>query len=355
MKTLAKIDVGEGREAAIFERDDGTTYWSPGFDMWLMTEPQPSFAAVPAGTLVAGEIPPGGVSVEVRGGEPSTETVVAGGRFLALLPGDRGHGQVFVLFRDENGELVAPERGKELKREALEADVACPACGGRGWDRVDWRVPPDEGGGRKRAVVCRACGHAPLGVGIVERRRADEPAYEEDPSPLSDEPTAAEIVRVAPFPVYVASAGRPALSQTSWSAGEVLAVVLATGVAGASVEVTSAGRRVPPEDAARGQLSSFLRQDLPIPQDLDPDVRQLKRAEMVRRLTSGVTDAPVETIALELEGEAVEVSLVEHGGAWAASTGTVTVKGRNVAPAEVALRRLRPGDELATYGDPGCS
>lgn len=355
MKTLAKIDVGEGREATIFERDDGTTYWSPGFDMWLTTEPQPSFAAVPAGTLVAGEIPPAGVSVEVRGGEASTETVVAGGRFLALLPGDRGHGQVFVLFRDENGELVAPERGKELKREALEADVACPACGGRGWDRVDWRAAPDEGGGRKRAVVCRACGHAPLGVGIVERRRADEPAYEEDPSPLSDEPTAAELVKVAPFPVYVTSAGRPALSQTSWSPGEVLSVVLATRLEGASVEVTSVGRRVAPEDAARGQLSRFLRQDLPMPQDLDPDVRQLKRAEMGRRLASGLADAPVESITLQLDGEAVEATLVEYEGAWAASTGTVTVKGRNVGPAEVPLRRLRPDDELATYGDPGCS
>jgi hypothetical protein len=300
-------------------------------------------------------MPPGGVSVEVRGGEPPTETVVAGGRFLALLPSKHRHGQVFVLFRDQSGELVAPERGKELKREALDADVACPACDGRSWDRVDWRGPADEGGGRRRAVVCRTCGHAPIGVGIVERRRADEPSYEEDPSPLSDEPTAAEIAKVAPFPVYVASSGRPALSRTSWTAGVLLSVALATRLAEGSLEVTSAGRRVPPEDAARGQLSLYLKQDLPTPRDLDADVTQLKRAEMGRRLTSGVTDAPVESITLQLDGESIEASLVEHEGAWAASTGTVTVKGRNVAPAEVALRRLRADDELATYGDPGCS
>jgi hypothetical protein len=53
-------------------------------------------------------------------------------------------------------------------------------------------------------------------------------------------------------------------------------------------------------------------------------------------------------VTLRLDGEEVEARLVEHEGTWAASTGTVTVKARNITPGEVALRLLRPDDELAT-------
>jgi hypothetical protein len=44
VKTLAKIDVGDGREATIFECPDGSTHWSPGIDVWLSADPEPVVA-----------------------------------------------------------------------------------------------------------------------------------------------------------------------------------------------------------------------------------------------------------------------------------------------------------------------
>src|SRR3954454_14713375 len=110
MKKLATIDVGEGREAAIVERDDGTTSWTPGVERWVTVDPPPSVVEVPAGTLVAGEMPPGSQSVEVRAEAEPLETVVAGGHFLALLPGKLVNRDVFALFRDARGEIMAPAR-----------------------------------------------------------------------------------------------------------------------------------------------------------------------------------------------------------------------------------------------------
>jgi hypothetical protein len=258
VKTLAKIDIGDGREAKIIEHDDGTTDWSPGFDVWLTADPDLEIATVPAGTLVAGEMRSGSSTVEVRDAEAAAESVVvAGGRFLALLPGERRFRDVFVVFRDDAGGIVLPTRGEELKREALDTDVACPACDGRDWDRAEWRVSGEDGGGRAEGVVCRACGHAPLGIGVARRRPAGESRLAEDRPLLSFEPHAAEIVEVAPFPVYVVDAGRPALTRTVSTGGRVITFSLATRLADAYVEVTSAGDRLEPGECARAQLFMY--------------------------------------------------------------------------------------------------
>jgi hypothetical protein len=355
MKTLAKLDVGDGREATIFECEDGSTYWSPGIDVWLTADPEPVVAPVPAGTLVAGEMPPGSVSVEVRGAGTPLETVVAGGRFLALVAGEYEHGEVFSLFRNERGGIGAPALGEELKREALDAeDIVCPACGGRDWDRVKWRADKEVGRTRKRAVLCHTCGYAPMGVEILEPRRgADEPPVE-DPRPLSPEPTAAEIVDVAPFPVYMLDEPElsgPRFAGASWTESGLLSVRLAARRDEMSVEVASSvddGGLRPARELARVTLVSYIFRDRRAERDPDREVTALRRAITWRGLMATLGRAPARSVSLRVGDLALDAQLVEHEGAWAASTGTVTVRGRNVAPGEVALRLLRSDDEFAS-------
>jgi hypothetical protein len=360
VKTLAKIDVGDGREATIFECPDGSTHWSPGIDVWLSADPEPVVASVPAGTLVAGEMAPGSVSVEVRGaGRPleTLETVVAGGRFLALVAGEHEYGKVFTLFGDERGGIVAPALGEEQKREALRADdVVCPACGGRDWDRVEWRAETHLGREGRRAVLCHTCGHAPMGVETVGRPpRRQEPEFEDTPHPLSSYPTAAEIVEVAPFPVYILEAPElagPSFAGASWSETGLLSVRFEVRLGEASVVVTSESGDwpTPAGEVARRELKSYLRRDARVRRDdPDRDVTALRIEQARRELWDAIDRVPAEKISLRVGQEAAEAELVEHEGTWSASTGTVTVKARNVMPGDVALGLLRPDDELAYF------
>ena len=359
MKTLATLDVGDGCEATIFEREDGSTWWS-GLSMMLTPPPEPMVAWVPAGTVLAGELPPGSVSVEVRGAGEPLGTVMAGGRFMVLVAGEHRHHQVFLLFRDEHGGVVAPAFREELKREALDAhDVACPACGDHEWDRAEWAIETNDGRERRRAVLCHTCGHVAMGVEIVDPRPArDERELEVERDPLSTDPTAAEVVDVAAFPVYTLEGpelAAPSFQGASWTDGGLSSITLGAQLGEMSVEITSTiavGGRALAEELARAQLERYLLRHRPVEHDPDHDVTGLRTAETQRRLWAGLARAPARTVSLRLGDEAIEAELVEHGGAWAATAGSVTVKARNVAPEDVALRLLRPGDELASACGP---
>ena len=359
MKTLAKIDVGEGREAAILERDDGTTFWTPGTNSWVtFGQPQKSLASVPAGTLVAGDVPTGASTVQVP---DATQTVVAGGKFIALVAGQNRRRELFVFFWNAGGEIVAPRREDELKRTQLDVEVRCPACDGLTWDRVEWRAPADASRARERALVCRTCGYADH-VELIGRRRGPEPEheYEDEPSPLSEDPTVPEILRAASFPLYVPSAPaakRPRLGQYGWRAGRMATVTLTSGRL--SVATMLAGEAGPftPRDLAREQLRSELRSDLRRDsgddwRDLPDDVWSLKRRELERPVEAAAGAARATSVSLRVEDHPVEFALVEHGGVWAASAQVddhhVTIVGRDIDPDAVALRRLEPTDELAS-------
>ena len=351
--------MGGGHEARIVEHADGSIDWS-GFDMWLTVDPEPLVASVPAGTVLAGEMPPGSVRVEVRGAGEALDSVVAGGRFLVLVSGRHRQGQVFPLFRDERGSIVSPALGEELKREALHADdVACPACDGRDWDRVEWRVEKHDGRERRGAVLCHTCGHAPIGVWIAERRTSrDEPSPRASPPPLSPDPAAAEIIEAASFPVYVLDDPElvgPSYAGASWTEGRLLSISLGARRGEASVEVTSqfdGVSRIGTPRLVRNALEMYLMRRTPVERDPDDDVTALRRAEAQRRLWAAIERAPARAVALRVEDETVEAELVEHPDGWAANAGTVTVKGRDVSPDEVALRLLRPDDRLASACGP---
>lgn len=241
----------------------------------------------------------------------------------------------------------------ELKRVPLDAEVACPECGDTSWDRVDWRADPDAPTARVRGVVCRSCGRIEAVRSIGRLRRPDPPDVD-DPCPLADDPSAGEVIEAAGFPVYLPAAPRlprVEVGARGWGSesGRLEGIILDAHDSERSVKVGSYTDRLPltATDRARKHLARELRSALPDVFDRDPDVAALKRDTAYRQLWTAVESAPAVRIEVPVEGDPVEFVLVEHGGRWAANATGIIVVGRNVTPAEVALRLLRPDDELA--------
>lgn len=346
VKRLATIDVGDGHEAAIIERDDGSTRWTPGLRTWLVVDPPPSFVQVPRGTLIAGAMLPGSSSIEVRGAEP-LEIVVAGGQYLALVAGKRTRGNTFILFRHTSGEIVRREPGEVLKLTSVPADVECPACGGTSWDKVEWRADPDAPTARVRAVVCRLCGHYEGGE-LVGRRRRPEPEWPDEPSPLREDPSAAEIIAAARFPVYISA--RPPMARPARIAwGSDADGLVHVSLGSSSVLVESYRRALPysPAERARMRVVDELMKSVHGSFKDDIDVAMLERREARRRLEAAVDAVASREASLVVSGRRRPFVVVEHEGRWAAGADGVVISGYDVAPADVALRRLRRDDELS--------
>jgi hypothetical protein len=247
---------------------------------------------------------------------------------------------------------------EELKRTPLDVKVACPDCGSETWDRVEWRAEPDEPTYRIRGVVCRSCGHLDFAY-PAGRLRRPEPPVDDDPSPLSDDPSAAEILKAASFPIYMPAEPRLSLCSlgaTGWGSdsGRLEGVVLRAGDRERSLGVGSYTDRLPltATDRARSHLLGELRSALPDVYDRDHDVATLKRHAALRPLHAAVESAPAVPVDIPVDGDPVEFVLVEHGGRWAANAPGIIVTGRNLTPGEVALRLLRPDDELASACGP---
>ncbi len=150
--------------------------------------------------------------MDLRADKPVDEVVLAEGRFLALIRGGAEQGEVHAVYRDDDGAIVPFERdNKELKRSAIEHPTACPACGGRSWDQVEWRADPEVPFTRERGIVCATCGRPDddEGYEFVGRRR--RPRNGDDPfgweSPLPEEPTIADVANVAEFTVFSVPGG----------------------------------------------------------------------------------------------------------------------------------------------------
>jgi hypothetical protein len=232
----------------------------------------------------------------------------------------------------------------ELTRTPLEADVPCPKCGAETWDRVEWRADPDAPSERFRGLECRGCGHieVPYSVQKVGPSEAE----------LGDSPSAAEILAAASFPVYVPDRppfGRISFGGRGWHDERLGAVGLLASDAARAVRVWSYvdPGRVTPADTARAFLYRELEASLPAVSDADEDVVTLKRNAALRSLRAAADAARAETVTMAAEAGAKALQLVEHQGHWAASADGIMVAGRNVKPSEVALRLLRPDDELA--------
>jgi hypothetical protein len=310
-------------------------------------------------------MPAAAASVEVFTHEPAREVAAAGGQFLAVIEG-KEHRSVFCVFRDAAGEIVPAPAGKELKRESLPGGDAwggvCLACGNTGaWDVVHLRAPPDAPTTRLAGVVCRACGRPESGFGNAGRRRGPTPP---EPEPDTREP--AEIVAAASHPVYAVEAegfDRGALIGWERNADPPRYITLSFYSERSErrmwVEVSSdhvnRKRIVELDDERRLRLQVLglvqlrewgaLEEATPEGQ-LDELLRG--RIAFDRELEHEVAALPADSIAVSVDGSPVPFTLIERGSVWAAAArmpGTdVLLVGRDIAPEEIALVRVRPED-----------
>jgi hypothetical protein len=362
---LAQLDIGDGQVAAIWRSDDGAVHWTPDVGAFALRYPARTFGVqVPAVVLIAGEMPPGAVSVEVFTHEPAREVAVGGGLFLALLEGSE-HLETFFVFRDAAGEVVPAPAGKELERKPLAgghtAGGVCRACGSTGaWDVVHLRAPPGAPTTQLAGVVCRTCGRPHAGFGNTGRRRRPEP----EPEPDTREP--AEIVAAASHPVYaVAAEGFHPGALVGWDvnadAPSYIRLSFYTERSGRRtwVEVISEDvdrKRVVALDEERRLRSTLVGlvqlREWGALEDATPEdqLDELWRGRLAfdRELELEVAALPAGSISFSVDGSPVPFTIVERGSVWAAAArmpGTdVLVVGRDIAPAEIALVSIRPDD-----------
>jgi hypothetical protein len=184
-RVLATLGVGEGREAVIVsEAVDGRRVLIRNVDssrkdraadrLWSWGScTGPWTTVLPGGMLIFGELVAGGARVEIHAPVDADQVVLAGGAYMALLPGRVAPGEVFVVFRDRAGRIVPWPSPEALKRElVVETDVRCPACGELAWDAIEVRAEPQDSHYRKRGLVCRVCGHQHGGWRAAGRRRS---------------------------------------------------------------------------------------------------------------------------------------------------------------------------------------
>jgi hypothetical protein len=362
---LAQIDVGAGQVAAIWRSGDGAVHWTPDAGALALPYPAGTFAVqVPAGVLVAGEMPPGAVSVEVFTHEPAREVAVGGGVFLALLGGSE-HLEIFYVFRDAAGEIVPAAAGRELKRQPLAGGDAwggvCLACGNTGgWDVVHLRAPPGAPTTQLAGVVCRVCGRPESGFGHAGRRRRPQP----EPEPDTREP--AEIVAAASHPVYAVegqgfhggaligwerNADPPSYIKLDFyaerSGRRVWVEALSEDVNRKRLVELADDRRLRLEVEGLVQLREWGALEDATPED---QLDELWRGRIAfdRELALEVAALPAASIAVSVDGSPVPFTLIERGTVWAAAARmprtTVLLVGRDIAPAEIALVRIRPED-----------
>lgn len=148
-------DVGDGRGQPLRGRDDYRPVWV-GLDE--------------VRSIVAGLLPAGAVSVEVRDDRgASVAAEVGGGVYAAVLEQPNDHHQPVVCCRDAFGAPVPRSLPADWTRTAVtDAEEPCPACGAIAYDEV---LPTDGSrGGRgghghdgplqpSRITVCRVCSH----------------------------------------------------------------------------------------------------------------------------------------------------------------------------------------------------
>jgi hypothetical protein len=369
---LVSIPVGDGKEAAIWRDDEGRTQWTAGVDAWVARF-GPPFAPflvpvlvpVADGTLVAGEMLAGAATVEVAGPAEPRDIVVDGGLYLALVPREASADEVFVLMRDPTGAIVPWPVDKELKRTRLaDADARCPACGTSSWDVVERRADAYATRSRLRAVVCHTCGWYDGGWEEVGRRRTPEPDLDDDfsHSPVSEDPTPAEVVKVAAFPVYgVADTrrGRRTLRGYGWDEDRVSSVTVAyeRRSAGKKIEIHVTSRRpgqwaLPDTDRAKHALRTAIGDDVwreVIKQRRSIEATQLRRQELMRPVVARLEHAPVDRAVIRVGGVPTAFSVIRDHGLAAAAADidgvNLTVVCRGEAVEEIELTQIpRPDD-----------
>jgi len=128
--------------------------------------------------VIAGRLPQCATSAEAVLPNGQRVACAAGsGVWMVVLPNTGRDRQTHpILFRDGDGEPVAPALPAHWERRSVDRLTACPACGRTAWDVV---TPPSQligstrtapwgyaATGPNRAYVCRVCGHQDM-IGAV--------------------------------------------------------------------------------------------------------------------------------------------------------------------------------------------
>jgi hypothetical protein len=234
----------------------------------------------------------------------------------------------------------------------------------RSWDIVERRADPHASRYRMKAVVCHTCGWYEGGWEATGRRRRSEPDLDEDfpDSPVSPDPTPAEVVNAAPFPVYgVADTrrGRRTLRQFGWEEDRVVSVTVGykRRSAGKKVEVRVASRG--PEQhglAAADRAKHALRNAIDVELRLEAidearsiEACELRWQELRRPVLARLERVPVERALITVGGSPIEFSVVRGDGVAAAATdvdgGSLVIVCRGQAVEEIELTEIFQPDD----------
>ena len=377
---VATLGLGEGREAVIVsEAVDGHRVLIRTVDssrkdraadrLWSWGSPTgPWTTVVPGGLLISGELVAGSERVEIHAPVDPDQVVLAGGAYMALLPGRVAPGEVFLVFRDRAGRIVPWPSPEELKREpVVDTDVRCPACGKLAWDAIEVRAEPQDSHYRKRGLVCRVCGHQHGGWRAAGRRRpsAAERADSTRDNVLDElqPPSGVAVARAAAFAVYALDAetvhdGK--LSASSRENGTITSVSIShrirTRGPARDVKVTSrpADRDLEPDltSIAVSGLSGLLFNEAeqnPEMRELSPEARDLRRERNVRLVRERAERAARATIEVCVDGRDATFAIArDEQGAWSAASVIddvyVRIVGRDLEPSGLRLQTITDPD-----------
>jgi hypothetical protein len=264
-----------------------------------------------------------------------------------------------IEFKRVYEELASPVEG-ELRRERIaDADAPCPRCGAREWLLIERRAEPDEPFTRWRALACASCGAADgwESAGRTRRGRTAERWEDWDAETvprMPDEPTAADVCRLASFRVLSPS-GSPELRKFSYRARKLTGVTLAAGPVEVTTEIAMrllysvpTGLEPPPERRARDRLAQLVHEGhLAQRAAGGGPARALASAAAWRQASLLADDAEARATTIDVDGAPVEFTLVEHESRWAAVADlddeSVTFTGRDVPAGEAALQTVSRG------------
>jgi hypothetical protein len=377
---LATLAVGGGREAVIVsEAVDGRRVLIRNVDssrndraadrLWSWGAPTgPWTTAVPDGTLISGELVAGSDRAEIRPLVDAAHVVLAGGAYMALLPGRVAPGDVFVVFRDRAGRIVPWPSLEALKREpVVDTDVRCPACGELAWDAIEIRAEPQDSHYRKRGLVCRICGHQHGGWRAAGRRRSSEA---EDAASKRDtaldeleEPSGPAVVRAAAFAVYALDMEAVRAGKLAGSArenGTIGSVSISHRIRAAGppgdVKVTSRpvdrDHQPDPTSIALSGLSGLLFNEAeqnPEMWELSTEARDLRRERNLPLVRERAERAARTNVRLPVDGDDVTFAVArDEQGAWSAASVIdgvqLRIVGRDLEPSVLRLQTITDPD-----------
>jgi hypothetical protein len=371
-ETLVSVLHAHGT-AGVWRGPDGRRWLSAwlehGGGTLLEDTAPPSIASIGELTVQGGVLPPGAATAHVIDDTREWHDAATAAGVWVVVLAQHSHGASPVLYRDADGRPVRPQLPSDWSVEPVpDANGSCPACGGARWERV---TPTDTesrggfgtaGGGMapSSVLVCVVCGHEepiPTFFGASGGDWDDTP---DDEVEMASHRTPPRALAGVDFPVYAIGGRDARLGGYGSSSAGIDSVDVAHGSPedGPWIVVSTERGQQMESDAtvAREALGNALSStDEPWPHDLSEAALSLwlhTRDRDRRRLAA---EAPLEPIALPVDGSPVEFQLVRSGEHWAAAARVaddlgVTVSACGIDPSDLALERMRNPGGLAASG-----